>query len=48
MSYDMCVTHWLIAKTNKKNKQMLKAEVVLNVIRSVTKFYSMLKTYLQM
>ena len=48
MSYDMCVTHWLIANTNKRNKHMLKSEVILNVIRSETKFYSMLKTYLLM
>ena len=42
----MCVMQWLKAKTNKNNKQMLKTEVVLNVIRSETKYYSMLKTYL--
>ena len=35
-------------KTNKNNKQMLKTEIVLNVIGSETKYYSMLKTYLQM
>ena len=48
MCYDTYVMHWLIAKINKSNKLMLKAEVVLNVIRSETKFYSMLKTYVQM
>ena len=31
----------------KKNMQTLKTEVVLNVIRSETKYYLMLKTYLQ-
>ena len=43
----MWVTQWLKAKTNKNNKQMLKIEFVLNVIRSETN-HSMLKTYLQM
>ena len=48
MCYDTYVMHWLIAKINKRNKLMLKAEVLLNVTRSETKSYSMLKTYLQM
>ena len=26
MSYDMCVTQWLIAKTNRRNKRMLKRQ----------------------
>ena len=39
--------HWLTAKTNRKNKQMLKAEIVLKVMMSETKYDSMLKTYLQ-
>ena len=43
MCYDLCVTHWLIAKKNKRNKQMLKEEDVLIVIRSEAKFYLMLK-----
>ena len=46
MSYDMCVMQWLKAKTNERNKLMLKAEAVLIVIRSETKHYSMLKIYL--
>ena len=46
MPYDMCVMQWLKAKTNKRNKLMLKAEVISIVIRSETKCYSMLKTYL--
>ena len=44
----MCMTQWLIDKTKKKNKRILKAEVVLRVMRSVTKYYLMLKFYLQM
>ena len=48
MCYVTYVMHWLISKINKRTKLMLKAEVVLNVIRSETKFYSMLKTYLLM
>ena len=46
MSYDMCVMPWLIAKTGIKKTLMLKAEVVLRFIRSKTKYYLMLKTYL--
>ena len=48
MSHDACVTHWLIAKINRSNNQMPNTEVVLNVMRSETKLYLMLKTYLQM
>ena len=43
----MCATHWMIAKAKRMNRLMLKADVVLNVIRSGTNFYLMLKTYLQ-
>ena len=48
MPYVMCVTHGLIAKINRKNILMLKAEVVLNVMRSENKYYSKLKTYFRM
>ena len=48
MSYDMCVMPWLTDKTGKINKLMPKANIVLIVMRSVTKYYLMQKNYLQM
>ena len=44
----MCVKQWLIANTNKNKKRTLEADNVFRVMRSVTKYYLMLKTYLQM
>ena len=35
--HDMCVMQWMVAKINKQNKRMLKAEAVLRVMRSKTK-----------
>ena len=48
VSYDMCVKQWLEAKTNKKNKLMLKAEDVLIFMKLETKSYLNAKTYLRM
>ena len=45
MSYDLCMMQWLIAKTRKKNKLMLKAEYVLILMKLDVKSYYMLKIY---
>ena len=37
MSYGMFVMQWMIAETEKKKTLMPKEEVVLRIIRSVTK-----------
>ena len=38
--------HLLMAKIGSRNKLMLKADIVFTVMRSETKFFSMVKTYL--
>ena len=48
MSYDIFVTHCLIAKINRNNNLMIKEDIILNVMRSDIKLYSIPKTYLQM
>ena len=48
MTYDTCVTHWIINKRDRKNEMMLKENDILNVINSETNYYSMLTSYLQM
>ena len=39
MSYNMCVTHWLTATTNKRNKQKLNGDAVFEIMRSDGKYY---------
>ena len=48
MAYYMCVMQRLIAKIDKSNKMMIKAESVLRIIRLVTKCSLMLQTFLLM
>ena len=47
MSYDVCVMQWLIVKIDKTNKLMLETYAVLSVMRSKTKYYSILKAFHQ-
>ena len=44
----MCVMQWIIYRTNKKNKLMLKTEDVLVLMKLEPKACYMLKSYLQM
>ena len=39
---------WMRAKTDKRSKMMLKSEFEIKLMRSETRYYSVLKTYLQM
>ena len=48
MSYDMFVTHWLIATINRNKNLMIKEDIILNVMMLYIKLYSMPNTYLQM
>ena len=45
MSYGICVMQWMIAKTDKRSTLIPKAEVVLTVVRSETKYYLMQKSF---